>query len=212
MNNVKAGALNTVADRVSYIRKLTGLDRNVVAKRYHFGISSLEKWENGRSHPTERSLKRVINMALAHSIECTPEWILHGEGPPPKIITPSSLSKDLISENHTTEGILRDLHYFKTLYPEGLTLMVSDDAMADYYVNGDFVGGLPVDLGKLKQYLSYACIVQTADGKTRLRRIGHEDGSWFLYGTNTRHNGWPYLEKDVNLTKAAPVFWHRLKL
>ena len=33
-----------------------------------------------------------------------------------------------------------------------------------------------------------------------------------LYGTNTRHKGSPYLEKNVTITNAAPVFWHRIKL
>ncbi len=212
MNKVKVGTLNTVANRVRYLRNLTGLDRPEAAARHHIAVSSFEKWENGRSNPTGRSLTRVIDMALAHSIECTPEWILHGEGSPPKIISPSSLKENRTSVGNTAEETLRDLQYFKTAYPEGLTLMVSDDAMADHYTQGDFVGGVPVDLDNLKQYLDYACIVQTSDGKIRLRRIGYQNGSWFLHGTNTRHKGSPYLEKDVMIIRVAPVFWHRLKL
>jgi transcriptional regulator with XRE-family HTH domain len=211
-NIVKTTALNTIANRIRYLRNLTGLTRDEVAEYSHITKSALEKWENGTANISARNVTRLINMAADQSIACTAEWLLHGEGHPPKTVVPSSLSEHQASVGNTIETALRDLNLFKMTYPQGLTLMITDDAMADYYVSGDFVGGLSVDLDKLKQYLNYACIVQTADGKTRLRRIGCEDGSWFLYGTNTRHNGWPYLEKDVKIAKVAPVFWHRLKL
>ena len=211
-NIVKTTALNTIANRIRYLRNLTGLKREDVAERYPITRSALEKWENGTANISARNVARLINMAADQSIVCTAEWLLRGDGNPPKTVTPSSLSEHQASVGNTIETALRDLNLFKMTYPQGLTLMVSDDAMADYYANGDFVGGLPVDLDKLKQYLNHACIVQTADEKTRLRRIGYEDGSWFLYCTNTRHKEWPFLEKNVKIVKAAPVFWHRLKL
>ncbi len=211
MNKNKTSALNTIANRIRYLRNLTGLKREEVEVRHYISVSSLEKWENGRANISAKNISRLINMALDYAIECTPEWLISGEGHPPKTITTSSLNEYQNSVGNTVEMILRDLNYFKITYPQGLTLMVSDDSMADYYTNGDFVGGLPIDLNKLKEYLHHACIVRTADGKIRLRRIGY-DGAWFLYGTNTRHKGSPYLEKDVKITEVAPVFWHRLKL
>lgn len=207
----KANALNTIADRIRYLRSLTGLKREEVELRHHITKSSLEKWENSRANISAKNIARLINMALDYSIECTPEWLINGDGPAPKTITLSSFGGHKNSVGNTIEMILRDLNYFKTTYPQGLTLMISDDSMADHYTNGDFVGGLPVELSKLNEYLDCACIVQTADGKMRLRRIGYDD-SWFLYGTNTRHKGTPYLERNVIIVNAAPVFWHRLKL
>ncbi len=207
----KINSLSTIADRIRFLRSLTGLKREEVELRHHITKSSLEKWENGRANISAKNIARLINMALDYSIECTPEWLIHGDGNSPKTITLSSLGEQQDRVGNTIEMLLRDLNYFKTTYPQGLTLMVSDDSMADHYTNGDFVGGLPVDMNSLKEYLDYACIVQTADGKMRLRRIGY-DGSWFLYGTNTRHKGSPYLEKNVTITNAAPVFWHRIKL
>jgi hypothetical protein len=59
--------------------------------------------------------------------------------------------------------------------------MISDDAMMPCYDDGDFVGGKVVELKDLKECLDHACIVHTADGKKRVRRIGHNDGVWFLY-------------------------------
>jgi hypothetical protein len=84
--------------------------------------------------------------------------------------------------------------------------------MSPFYINGDFVGGIVVDPKDLKKCLDYACIVHTADGKMRVRRVGYNMGSWFLYGTNTRHIGSPLMEINVQITKAAPIFWHRMRL
>ena len=135
-----------------------------------------------------------------------------GVGAPPKTIPPSTINTHQEGTGNSTEDILRDLSYFRNTYPRGITLMVSDDAMAPTYVTGDFVGGNTLDLTDLKKCLDFACIIHTADGKKRLRRVGYKNGTWFLYGTNTRHKGAAFLEIDPEITKVAPIFWHRMKL
>ena len=78
------------------------------------------------------------------------------------------------------------------------------------YKVGDYVGGCPIDLTSVKQYLDYPCIIETADKKKRLRRIGYNDKKFFLFGTNTRYKGGPLFELSPVLLKVSPVFWHRM--
>ena len=191
---------------------LTGLDRHQMQARHDVKVTSLEKWENGLINISQRNITRLVSVALDHSIECTPEWLLTGKGPSPKTIPPSMINLQEASAGSTTEDILRDLSNFRNSYPKGMTLMICDDAMAPTYVNGDFVGGNTVDLKDLKECLDLACIIETADGKKRLRKIGYNNGSWFLYGTNARHLGSPFMEIDPQITQAAPIFWHRMQL
>jgi hypothetical protein len=204
--------LNEIANRIRYLRMLTGLDRPSMERRHDIKKVSLEKWENGTANISQRNISRLVSVALDHSIECTPEWLLLGKGAPPKTIPPSSINTQQVGKGDAAEDTLRDLSYFRNTYPKGVTLMVCDEAMAPYYANGDFVAGNTIDLKNLRKYLDCACIVETADGKKRARRVGYSDGAWFLYGTNPKHTGSAFLEIHVEITLVAPIFWHRMKL
>ena len=204
--------LDIIGNRIRYLRMLTGLDRSNMEKRHQVKKVSLEKWENGTANISLKNITRLVSVAIDHSIECTPEWLITGAGLPPKTIPPSTIDPHKVGSGNTTEDILRDLSYFKSTYPLGITLMISDDVMMPCYGDGDFVGGNVVDLKDLKECLDHACIVHTADGKKRVRRIGYNDGVWFLYGTNISHIGSAILEMGIEITKVAKVFWHRKQL
>ena len=186
-----------------------GLDRVQMEIRHQIKEASLQKWEYGQSNITPKNITRLVSVALEHSIECTPEWLISGSGHPPKTIQLNNLSPT--SETSEEDNFLKDIAYFKSSYPDGLTLFISDNSMAPTYQNGDFVAGNTVDLNNLKNYLDFVCIVETEDGKKRLRKIGYEGGVWFLYGSNFRQKGIPFLEINVKIKKVAPVFWHRIK-
>ena len=211
MGKKNTSDLSIIGNRIRYLRGLMGLDRQTMEKRHDIKAVSLEKWEGGFNNIKTQNIQRLITAALAHSIECSAEWLLKGEGSPPSTILPSKFIKSKGPTSSKTINALRDLSYFKESYPNGMTLMVNDDAMAPFYVHGDFVGGELVDLAELKKCLDSPCIVQTADGKIRVRRIGYCNGEWFLYGTNVKHEGSAYMEINVKITKAAPIFWLRMQ-
>ena len=209
MKKKDSSNLDSIGNRIRYLRMLTGLDRNHMEMRHQVKKVSLVKWENGTANISPRNITRLINVAIDHSIECTPEWLTTGVGNPPKTIASSTIDAHKVSTGNTTEDILRDLRHFKSTYPQGITLKVSDKAMLPAYADGDFVGGNTIELSDIKEYLDQACIVHTADDKKRVRRIGESNGSWFLYGTNLTNNEAAYLEHNVEIIKIAPVFWHR---
>jgi transcriptional regulator with XRE-family HTH domain len=203
--------LTKTGNRIRYLRGLMGLDRPAMKKRHQISASSMEKWECGLTNIKAKNIQRLISAALDHSIECTSEWLMNGDGPPPRTILASTITESTEATTNKTLNALRDLKYFKDSYPNGISLMITDDAMAPFYVSGDFVGGEVVKLKDLKKCLDFPCIVHTADGKARVRRIGYSNGEWFLYGTNVKHEGSAYLEINVEITKAAPIFWVRMQ-
>ena len=211
LSKILPSDLANISQRIRYLRGLMGLDRPSMEARHQIKVTSLEKWESGSTNITPKNITRLINAALDHSIECTSEWLINGEGIPPRTVLPSAINQPGNAITNKTVNILRDLNYFRNTYPNGITLMVTDDSMAPFYVNGDFVGGEFMDLEDLKSCLDRPCIVQTVDGKIRLRRVGYDKGAWLLFGTNIKHVGSPYVEFNVNISKVAPVFWHRMK-
>jgi transcriptional regulator with XRE-family HTH domain len=212
MKRNKHGDLRIIGNRIRYLRTLIGIDRREMEARYQIKVTSLDKWENGKTNILPKNIARLISIALDHSIECTSEWLISGEGPPPKTITSSILTSQQSGIGNTPTDMMRDLNYLKNTYPNLITMTIIDEAMAPFYLPGDYVAGNVINLEKLKEYLNIACIVHTADGKERLRNIGYSNGSWFLYGNYLKHKGTPFLEANIELTKVAPVFWHRIKL
>lgn len=212
MSKTATSDLGNISQRIRYLRGLMGLDRPSMQARHQIKVTSLEKWESGSVNITPKNITRLINAALDHSIECTSEWLINGEGLPPRTVLQSTINQSSNVIENKTVNILRDLTYFRNTYPNGITLMVTDDSMAPFFVNGDFVGGEFVNLEDLKSCLDRPCIVETTDGKKRIRRIGYDRGKWLLFGTNIKHTGSPYAEFDVNISKVAPIFWHRMKI
>jgi transcriptional regulator with XRE-family HTH domain len=84
LSKKNSNALDNISKRIRYLRELTGLERQEVEARHQIKVVSLDKWENGRANISTKNIARLINMALDHSIECTTEWLISGEGPPQK--------------------------------------------------------------------------------------------------------------------------------
>ncbi len=204
------------SDRIRFVRTLMGLTRTEMERHYNVKSTSLEKWECGKNNISLKSATQLAQIAQQNGINCYSEWILFGEGDKPTA-NPNHQKKkitDVIEEENVpdSELIIRDMLQFKKNYPAGDILLVTDDSMYPQFSVGDYVGGLPILLETLKNKLDHAFIVQTEDGKKRLRRITRKGTVYTLYGINLQHSGTPVFEVDVKIKKAYTVFWHRLKI
>ena len=203
-------------ERIRYIRTLMGLTRHEMERYHNMKRVSLEKWETGKSDISIRKATHLIQIAQQRGVTCYLEWLLLGEGERPTTnphhqshtIKPEAAS-DTISDN---ERLIRDMLHFKQMYPTADVLLVTDHSMHPQFSIGDYVGGLPVDLSTLNTKLDHTFIVQTTDGKKRLRRITRKHSVYTLYGSNLQHGGTPVFEVDVTIEKAYMVFWHRIKI
>lgn len=202
--------------RVRFLRSLTGLLAKDFCERYGLSLSSYRKWEAGFIPLSLTSANRLVAIAAENGILCHLSWILHGKGEEAKTITDSSpiQSMDSTNPSNSFESSLivvsREIESLRKIHKTIEVLSITDDSMTPQYKVGDYVGGCPIDLTSVKQYLDYPCIIETADKKKRLRRIGYNDKKFFLFGTNTRYKGGPLFELSPVFLKVSPVFWHRM--
>lgn len=200
--------------RIRFLRSLTGLTAKEFCERYGVSHSSYTKWEAGFLPISASKAKTLVAIAEQNGIYCTLSWLLHGIGQSPHEqknpsgeyvnIEYSGKSEDI----HMT--ISKEHEFFKKTYKDAEILVICDKSMEPQFKVGEYVGGTCVDLKKIKKYLDYPCIITTEDGKVRLRRVGYNNKSFFLFGTNTRYTGGPIFELSPKIIKLAPVFWHRM--
>ena len=72
--------------RLKYLREITRLSRRAFAFKHGFPPGTLQNWEEGRY---ERGINQKAALTLivafqAESIDCQVDWLLYGEGLPPK--------------------------------------------------------------------------------------------------------------------------------
>jgi transcriptional regulator with XRE-family HTH domain len=202
--------------RVRFLRSLTGLLAKDFCERYGLDNRSYGKWEAGFSPLSLTSANRLVAIAAANGILCHLSWILHGKGEEAKTITENFHIQNEDSENPSNNiksnlmVVSREIESLRKIHKTIEVLSIADDSMSPQYRVGDYVGGCPIDLTSVKQYLDYPCIIETEDKKKRLRRIGYNDKKFFLFGTNTRYKGGPLFELSPVFLKISPVFWHRM--
>lgn len=105
---------------------------------------------------------------------------------------------------------LKETEHFCRIYPNGVTLLQSDDSMKPQFFFGDIVCGIPYFCDEISAHcLEKVCIVQTCDKIKLLRyvRKGSQEGLFFLGTTNPE---FAIDAFETSLEYAAPVVWHRL--
>ncbi|KKL23651.1 hypothetical protein LCGC14_2423220 [marine sediment metagenome] len=71
--------LDTIGKRIRYARIIRGLSQNDLARRVGvYGGSNVCSWEVGGRSPTPSTGKK-----LADALDCSPGWLLFGEGEKP---------------------------------------------------------------------------------------------------------------------------------
>ena len=73
----------TPSERLEYIRKKIRLTRTNIEKRYGLSAATLKFWEKGKL--SEKGLKRCIDIYRKEGVILSKEWIMTGNGLPPKL-------------------------------------------------------------------------------------------------------------------------------
>ncbi len=215
--------LITPGERLRRARVLAGLTtRREFEKKHHISANTLQGWEQGKNPLSEKGARRVIEAFNHEGLICTPEWLLHGVGMPPRPyemlrvgITEKTADFDLEKLNlEEEEFIYAETQSFKKHYPGAIVLSINDDSMLPYFKKGDYVGGVQISTKNIDNYLNYLCILEL-DNNLILPRLLQKGSKQNLYTAScmnpTSHSA-PLNLIDVNVVSAAPIIWHRKKL
>ncbi len=71
--------------RLKFVRKLAGLSRKQLEKKYGISANTVQSWEVAKKGGlTERGAHRILAVIQKEGINCSIEWLLYGTGAPPR--------------------------------------------------------------------------------------------------------------------------------
>ena len=197
--------------RLKQLRKLTGLSRKAIERKYQLSANTLNAWENAlRAGLTEEGARKIIHLYQEELIDCSLNWLLHGEGNPPKRRTQIIPSEKAPLTDLTQNTIPEEIEYFKKRHIEAVIYEVKEDSMWPTYRPGDFVGGIRHYAKDIPRLVGKDCIIETRDGRTYLRRISASTipDRYNLISTNLETKIERPILYEIDIVACAPVTRH----
>lgn len=206
-----------IAQRLKYLRSLTRLSRDRLAKKHNFPEITLRSWETNKVKLSHKGLLRCIELYKKEGIFVTEEWLKNGTGPQPFLtgdvaaLNYVNINKEIQSEDENSR-ILRDSNALKELYPEMFIHYITSDEMLPQYKVGDFVGGI-FHYKDFENFHNHDCIIFLEYGKIIFRRvIISDDNHCNLVSINPFTASREAIIFSPKIKGIAPVMFHRKKL
>ncbi|GHU12014.1 hypothetical protein FACS189449_04750 [Alphaproteobacteria bacterium] len=208
--------------RLRMARALTGFSRQEFYEKIGIATSTIDTWESGRVELTEKSADRVCGALRKVGIHCASEWLLTGNGAPPRLM--GNLEKSVflhdsslaLEKNKNTiedikneksfqfidKNIKRELSFFTSLHKNAIFYIVDNDFLNSRFKVGDCVAGIKEDVSHL---INKIIIGVEPNGNTLLCKLTDIIGTECEIFLNSSKERWRCC-----LVKAAEVIWHRM--
>jgi len=218
------------AQRARLVRRMTGLTRVALAKKYGVSSANFQNWEGPRyGGLTEKAAMKLVAICSNEGIEISVEWLMYGSGAPPTIMPPAHYRNLQLKETEKVYAVVpstgqeinphekrsmelakiaQELEVFKQNYEHDvLVTVVTDKVMEPYYKLGDYIAGKRHT--NISAFLQSECIVEMADRKlvVRVLQPGNEEHKYNLAGYNTVAQA--TVMRNVKILSVAPVMWIR---
>lgn len=204
--------------RLRRLRNIANLSRKQLADGCRINPNTVKGWEIAKyGGLTEKGANKVLKVLKNEGVTCNLNWLMHGIGVGPKISEKLEVNLDAQDvtnlEKEEEKGIIKELLFFRQQHKKCLDFIVSDDGMEPFFIEGEYVAGIPRQGDQLCELLGLFCIVQTASGNTLLRciREGSSKGLYNLVCVNAQTTVTEVALYNVKLLSAAPVIWQRRK-
>src|SRR3990167_4249343 len=115
-------------DRLRRARILAGIStRREFEKKYQISANTLQGWEQGKNPLSKKGAKRIIEALKSEGLICSLEWLMRGEGVPPRaferaeVVNEADL-ENLLNQMHLREeqAIYQELQTFKNQNPNAI--------------------------------------------------------------------------------------------
>lgn len=203
--------------RVTLLRRLTGLSRRLIQKKYGIPKTTLQNWEEAKGNGlTEKGARNLVSVLKPDGIICSYEWLMFGVGSSPQIIDRQSGEKSTpenMTDDEQSALMASELRLFHQHYPTAIDYVVVDDGMEPRFIPGEQVAGCRQHGQAIEACVGLDCIVQVAAGDLLLRQIKQRgaNGHYTLSCINPVTTVEKPVLYDVELVMAAPVIWARRK-
>ena len=205
--------------RLRMARALTGLSRQDLHEKTGIATSTMDTWESGRVELNERSAVRVCESFRKIGIFCSAEWLLHGEGMPPHLMSDTeksmfSFDKSIADERtgklkqrsfilppFLDSDIKKELSFFLNLHDGSVFHIVKEKFLNSQFEVGDCVAGVEDDP---KNLIGKIVILIDQNSNTLLCRLNGCNDNVADVFLNSRSP----LEK-IEFKMIAKMLWHR---
>lgn len=202
--------------RLRMVRALTGFSRQEIYDQLGIATSTMDAWESGSIELTKKNADKTSESFKKIGIYCSAEWLLTGDGPPPRIMSDversmfadklqqgNSYAEDRCSSDIPTfldADVRRELNFFLSLHNDAVFHVMESDFLN--FKKGDCVAGV---LGKTR-FLEGKIILAVTDDERifpcRLIRSNANTCQVSLGGNKA--------VEDLHIIKAAEIIWHRI--
>lgn len=199
--------LNSSAERIRFARGLLGLSRLTLQEKYDISLHTISSWENGRLTLSQKGADQLSKLFIKLGLMCPATWLLCKNDERPYFLDDASAYTDKLGENLC---VLREIEAFKTINPNPIVIMVSDDGMLPRYEPGSYIGGNLRTGDEIKNLIGTNCIIKTKSDDLFFRRLlpGQSESTYALTCLNPSTNQEPII-MNLKIVAAAQVVWHR---
>ena len=193
------------AERLSFVRGLSGLSRDQLTHRYGIAKSTLQNWESGRTCLTQNGAMKLLSVYRAEQIEISLDWLLHGVGTSPKLNDnrsgaqiESRLPESLLPQR---KQIIAELKGLRKLYPDLVECPINDTSMQPIFPEGSYVAGIKYYQDAMQKLIGHDCLVYALAVGLIVRRLmpGDRSGHYHLVPTNLK-------PEHTVISNCKPVF------
>lgn len=206
--------------RLRMARAITGLSKQELQDKIGISALMLEIWETGRVELTEKNAIRVSDSLKLAGISCSSEWLLSGNGSPPRImdmlektmcfsdidIPLQYINTDAKKDNVSlllNEDIRKELNFFMAIHKKSVFHIISKDFFHQQYKVGDCVAGIESDVQSLVGKLAIGILDDNSTIFGRIACTTNDECKFFIDDEGTC--------KSIKTRRAAKVIWHRMQ-
>lgn len=203
---------NNNAYRIRVAISLTGLKTFDFAKKSGIPKQTLWTWETGKIDLKQKAAIRLSEALSRFNVECSPTWLLTGQGEPPKVIedAPNGILQNACELDREEISVVKEIAYFRSLNPNNIVVGIRDNSMSPFYKNGDYVGGINIPILDIKKAYNENCIVTLNEGETLVRKlVKGEAKNGYILCTPHEEFSKSLVLADVEIQSVAVVVWHR---
>lgn len=208
--------MTTPGERLKRARLLAGIiTRREFECKHGISSNTLQSWEQDKSTLTAKGAKRLSAAFLQEGWLCSEEWLLTGNGLPPRHFERSTNPEILsLPREQEAEVIYRESQFFKQNNPNSIILTIADNAMEPFLSPGDIVGGVQYFDRKLSDWVGKLCILELEHNQIlpRVLQTGSKPDVYTASCTNPKASVAPLNIYDTKIVSAAPIVWHRMPL
>lgn len=231
MRQGDASIVHTIAQlkgrRLRMARALTGFSRQELFEKIGIATSTIDTWESGRVELSQKSAERVCIALKKVGVACSSEWLLSGDGVPPRIMddlektmqsvdringrsagSVAVMNREILvtrKKSIALDSVLqKEIEFFMKLHENAICHVVDKDFLNARYKAGDCVAGV-VDRA-IQALIGKVVIAVLSNKKTILCKIlsMHENGYCSVF------MGADCMNERIQIISAAEVIWHRM--